>query len=301
MIKLQSIAQLPPEPSQALSTQMSPPQGDSLILHHLPIIPLHSAFSPEHVCLPGSPSSWTSRHQSLAAWCVCWVCVYVVSVQMCMLGEEGSVWIQSPGQRGMGINVRLPLLLPSALLLVPLMSKPYRGRRRGSLGMLSMEVRGQPLRQCREEGMWEMNGGKNEESRVEEMWYLCPLLLLHPCLPHLHPKCCKASPSAEANLFPETRLNSRDVSIPSPLPASCLLLIPGLGVSCPFAGRPHSGFSYTGHLRVQDLPQKSGSSEPEKCSLLPSLPFHWKTRTTTNFLLEINIHEKSNNVNLWLH
>ena len=89
MIKLQSIAQLPTEPSQALSTQMSPPRGDSLILHHLPVIPLHSAFSPEHVCLPGSPSSWTSRHQSLAAWCVCWVCVYVVSVQMCMLGGEG--------------------------------------------------------------------------------------------------------------------------------------------------------------------------------------------------------------------
>ena len=69
----------------------------------------------------------------------------------------------------MGINVRLPLLLPSALLLVPLMSKPYRGQRRGSLGMLSMEVRGQPLRQRRAEGMWEVNGGKNEESRVEEM------------------------------------------------------------------------------------------------------------------------------------
>lgn len=62
-----------------------------------------------------------------------------------------------------------PSLLPSALLMALLMSKPYRGQRRGSLGMLSMEVRGQPLKQRRAEGMWEVNGRKNEESRAEEM------------------------------------------------------------------------------------------------------------------------------------
>ena len=45
-----------------------------------------------------------------------------------------------------------------------------------------------------------------------------------------------------------------------------------------------------GLLNAQDLLQKSGPSEPEKYSLLSSLPFHWKTRNTTNFLLEINIH-----------
>ena len=45
-----------------------------------------------------------------------------------------------------------------------------------------------------------------------------------------------------------------------------------------------------GLLNAQDLLQKSGPSEPEKYSLLSSFPFQWKTRNTTNFLLEINIH-----------
>ena len=166
-----------------------------------------------------------------------------------------------------------------------------------------MEVRGQPLRQCRAEQVWELKGVKSPGQRrcgISAPHSSCTRLP-YPCLPHPHPKCCEASPSAEANFFPETRLDSRGVSIPSALPASCLLLIPGLGGGCPFAGRLHSGFFCTRHLSVQDLPQKSGPSEPEKCSLLPSLPFHWKTTTTTNFLLEINIHEKSNTVNLWLH
>lgn len=89
MIKLQSIAQPPTEPSQALSTQMSPPQGDSLILHHLPVMPLHSVFS--GACL----SSWVPKLLDFTSAepgcmvCMLSMCVYVVYVQVCMLGEEG--------------------------------------------------------------------------------------------------------------------------------------------------------------------------------------------------------------------
>ena len=63
-----------------------------------------------------------------------------------------------------------------------------------------------------------------------------------------------------------------------------------LGDSCLFVWKPHSRSSCMGLLNTQGLLQKSGPSEPEKYSLLPSHPIHWKTRNTTNFLLEINIH-----------
>ena len=65
-------------PALGLSSQMSPPQGDALLLGHLPVTPPHPAFSTEHVWLPRSASSWTWRQQSLAPGgqqvCVC-VCV----------------------------------------------------------------------------------------------------------------------------------------------------------------------------------------------------------------------------------
>ena len=76
-------------------------------------------------------------------------------------------------------------------------------------------------------------------------------------------------------------------------PHLCLLPVSSslqLGDSCLFVWKPHSRSSCMGLLHAQDLLQKSGPSEPEKYSLLSSFPFQWKTRNTTNFLLEINIH-----------
>ena len=50
-------------PALGLSSQMSPPQGDALLLGHLPVTPPHPAFSTEHVWLPRSASSWTRSEE----------------------------------------------------------------------------------------------------------------------------------------------------------------------------------------------------------------------------------------------
>lgn len=168
-----------------------------------------------------------------------------------MLGGGGTCLSPEPRAEKGGNKCPPPLLLPSALLLAPLMSKPADG--------------GQRSASQTEQGRASVGAKRREERNVQgtEDMVSLPLTLPapslpHPCLPHLHPKYHKASLSAEANFFHETRLDLRGVSLPSALPASCLLLIPGFGGGCPFAGRPHSGFSCTGRLRVQDLP-----SEPE--------------------------------------
>ena len=113
---------------------------------------------------PQAPGLHVSRAWLRGVYVEC-VCICCVCAGVCVGGGGTCLSPEPRAERG-GNKCPPPLLLPSALLLVPLMSKPADGGQRSA----SQTVQGRAS----------VGAKRSEKSRAEKMWYLCPSLLLHP-------------------------------------------------------------------------------------------------------------------------